>query len=368
MKKIILAGICIAVVSCGKKTKTTSANKSVRDIKYETIDLDSVSVALDNSSYDGYSWVSDGNLYFFDKFFCYAYKISPDGKTEGRWLGSGRAGNEVPIKSPLAIAAKNDQILIMGGTNDGYLFNNWEGMKTIGIKLSESNTSPNDSRTYTLYVPEFILKMHKDKFYYNTYAEQEGFNPAEHSKTYFRDARPIMEVDMKSGIATPVGKYSKYYEDNHAKVKHLFGVYYDIDNKGNFHVSYQADSLIYVYDKEFNLLRSYGFQGAGMNVDYKTSLPNWDDYNLAYMEDVENKGYYYWIKNIEETGLLFRSYRKGSHSGHDGLQIYKDGALIGDVAIPKQFKVIGYAEPYYIGQIVGDMDNLTMHFYRFKLP
>jgi hypothetical protein len=70
---------------------------------------------------------------------------------------------------------------------------------------------------------------------------------------------------------------------------------------------------------------------------------------------------------VPETGLTFRSYQKGSHTDHDGLQIYKAQTLIADVEVPKQFRVVGYVAPYYVTQILCNDYEETMKFYRFKL-
>ena len=42
------------------------------------------------------------------------------------------------------------------------------------------------------------------------------------------------------------------------------------------------------------------------------------------------------VEYVDETGLLFRSYRKGGGSVTDGLQVYRDGVLVGDVDAYRQ--------------------------------
>ena len=53
------------------------------------------------------------------------------------------------------------------------------------------------------------------------------------------------------------------------------------------------------------------------------------------------------VEYVDETGLLFRSYRKGGGSVTDGLQVYRDGVLVGDVDVPLGFRMAGYVDPYY---------------------
>ena len=60
------------------------------------------------------------------------------------------------------------------------------------------------------------------------------------------------------------------------------------------------------------------------------------------------------VEYVDETGLLFRSYRKGGGSVTDGLQVYRDGVLVGDVDVPLGFRMAGYVEPYYYSYVVPD--------------
>ena len=103
-----------------------------------------------------------------------------------------------------------------------------------------------------------------------------------------------------------------------------------------------------------------------MDLNYKTittleeSRKNWRNERLT-------KGYYNWLEYVDETGLLFRSYQKGEARSTDGLQIYKDGVLIGDVSVPKGLKVMGYIAPYYYSYVIPNEEKEFMYLYRFKL-
>lgn len=46
-------------------------------------------------------------------------------------------------------------------------------------------------------------------------------------------------------------------------------VNFDVDNKGTFYVTYEADSLIYVYNDDFEIRHCYGFAGQDMDLNYK---------------------------------------------------------------------------------------------------
>ena len=66
------------------------------------------------------------------------------------------------------------------------------------------------------------------------------------------------------------------------------------------------------------------------------------------------------VEYVDETGLLFRSYRKGGGSVTDGLQVYRDGVLVGDVDVPLGFRMAGYVVP--------DEEGERLYMFRFKWP
>ena len=104
-----------------------------------------------------------------------------------------------------------------------------------------------------------------------------------------------------------------------------------------------------------------------MNTDY-LYIDNYKECRKNYRSERETKGYYYWIEYVDETGLLFRSYKKQSGT-LDGLQIYKEGIMIADINVPKGLRVMGYIAPYYYSYIIPQLaendDSLIL--YRFKM-
>lgn len=86
-----------------------------------------------------------------------------------------------------------------------------------------------------------------------------------------------------------------------------------------------------------------------------------------YDEEHATKGHYTSLEYIDETGILLRTYQRGGDSKDDGMQIYKDGILIGDVSVPKGMKVTGYISPYYYSQVVPEEAEGKLKIFRFKL-
>lgn len=368
MRNIYLALFILILVLYGCKTRTIIHQTSEREVRYHSAKIDSVIVTIDNTSFSGYSGVSKDGLYFFDVFFNWFWNISIDGEVAARHIGKGRGPDELPITRPDGVVIdNNNSLLITGASWDAYIFDNYKNIRPVNVRMSERNSRYEDTRAYTAFTQEYILKRYKDKFYYNVYMEHPLMNPVLFGRTFFKKAHLIMEVDIDDGKTRVLGNYSQHYVDNPNKLNHWFGALYDLDDNGNFHVSFQADSLIYEYNNHFELLRTYGFEGLDMDTDYKAISGSWESVFSKYEYDKKHRGYYYWIKHIPELDLTFRSYHKSSKEPFDGLQIYEDGVLVGDIDVPKKFKVVGYIEPYFVTEIEDRYENEVMQFYRFSL-
>ena len=363
--KYLFLTIPILLLTACRSDRSAYPIEGDRDILFTEIVLDTIPVRLENTSYSGHSGVDDGRIYFLDQFFSYLYLIAPDGTPISRSMGMGRGPNEIPLKQTSAATVRDRELLILGSSYDYYISEDFGTPQRKEIRVSPEDSSLEDARAYTSFSE--ILRSGNGKFYYNIYSESPYANPVEHSADYFRNAHILMEIDSETGTARPIGRFSDYYTENHSRLKHLFGTVYDLTVNGDFVVSHQADSMIYVSDRDFRPIRAFGFQGTGMNTDYAQAAPGWDGFNDAYLEDTTHKGYYYWLEYVDETDTTFRSYQKGSHTDRDGLQIYRGSTLIADVEVPKGFCVAGYIAPYYFSRMNCDIDNKTIHFYRFKL-
>ena len=103
-----------------------------------------------------------------------------------------------------------------------------------------------------------------------------------------------------------------------------------------------------------------------MKLDYiQTNTPQ--EVGRYYRKERNTKGFYNWLEYVDETKVLFRSYQKGIEKQTDGLQIYREGVLIGDLDVPKGLRVMGFIEPYYYSYILPNEDNGNLYFYRFKI-
>lgn len=364
IKIFFLIGLFVSITSCTEKSKY--ANMKIiaeKDIRYDKIVVDTIEVNLENTSFNGFSGVNNNELYFFDDFFCYYYSLDLDGLVKNRALGLGRARNEVPVKNPVGFSIFNNKAVVMDGAYHAFLFDNFKDMKMLDIKVEQDRESYTSSGAYTL-LDEVFMRQNKTHCFYNIMGS--ALDPISQND-YYENANIIMKVDLQSGEAESVGYYPDTYTENYKKIRHLIKTYFDLDEKDNYHVTYQADSLIYVYDNKSKAKLAYGFKGLDMDLNYENPWPTEDNFGHAYVTDLADKGYYYWLEYVKDKNSIFRTYRKGSHTEYDGLQVYENGVLVADINVPGQFRVAGYIEPYFITHIIADEENETMKFYRFRL-
>lgn len=200
------------------------------------------------------------------------------------------------------------------------------------------------------------------------YSDWLEFNYFTMNDEYLKKGKHIFEInlDTKHAEKMHVNGYPPVYHED----RNLYGcgwfINFDIDNNGCFYVSFEADSVIYKYDNSFTPLYSFGYSGKNMNTKY-VRVGSFGEMGEHYSQERMDKGFYDWVEYVDETGLLFRSYKKGSHDANDGLQIYSGTKLIADVDVPKNLRVVGYVEPYYYSHVITDEEKEIMVVYRFKL-
>ena len=175
-----------------------------------------------------------------------------------------------------------------------------------------------------------------------------------------------MEANLNNGKVKRVfGNYPPFYQDNIGKYNTFNSLNYSFDTQGNLYVAYEADSTIYKYQKNKYPIRAFGYMGKDMERNYK-KIESWKNLSTLMYEERQNKGYYTSLFVSPVNNYVLRTYQKGKHTSNDGIQIYQDGILIGDVEMPKSIKINGYMAPYYYSEIITDVENEKLYIYRFK--
>ncbi|MDR0559600.1 MAG: hypothetical protein LBG92_05480 [Prevotellaceae bacterium] len=373
---LILTGLLL-FFSCNRNNRTASfplPDKPVIDLKYSYLTLDTIILDEEGveSSQMGFSGINLYNEYYFvDSRFCWYYTFDLDGKFKKRSLGQGGGPGETTVGTIATCCLLPDTgLFLLGHSIDHYIYDKNFNKKTLFFLQGNPNEGKvsQNWRAYTHQYTNLICRYYDNKLYFNIYSEHPEFNYIEHLGNYLNNCCHIFEVDIaaeKPGKLYAAGLPPVYRKDPYSYV--IFSaINYDIDQTGCFYVSYEADSLIYKYDRQYNPVCSFGLAGKDMNIAYE-KITNYPDCRKYFRQEHRNKGYYHWIEYVDETGLLFRSYQKGSHTSDDGLQIYSDKTLLADLSVPKGFKIGGYVAPYYYSQAIADIEKELLIVYRFKL-
>lgn len=342
--------------------KIVSDNASAcKSLHLEQIQLDSV-----RCSGESFSWVQEGQgIYYLDRFYGWLYEFDATGHLVKRSMGYGRAANESTIKHCMVGTMSNDgELAIAGSSLDfEYFSKDLTAANRFLIVVDQNKEyATSDFLNYTT-PDDCIARFHNGKLYEGLLTDDPDFM---FGPDYEKEVYHIGVVDMKEGKAlkSEIQGLPSMFSADRAKYRALDFVSFDIDDKDNLFVNFAADSLIYVFDHNRKPKYAFGCAGVDMDTDYERfgSLDEMD----AYGTNLTQKGYYSWIEYIDQTGVCCRSYKKGAKSEFDGLQVYKDGKLMVDSEVPKNFKVVGYIAPYYYSQVVDGEDG-TLNVFRFKL-
>lgn len=344
---------------------------SQSDIRIDSIQFEKIELDLQEyeCSYYGFSFVKDRKIYYMDKYFCWLFIFSDTGELLSRELGQGRGPKEVVCKRISSISScQNGDLLVMGYTLDHYFFNKeLEKTKAFLLENNKEKKIAENSNTYTTFYPNLEIKNADGSLYYNIYAEANNFNFIDTPKKYYLHAKTLMEADLNNGkVKRVLGNYPPFYQNGIGKYNAFLSLNYNFDIQGHLYVAYEADSTIYKYEKTGYPVQAFGYMGKDMNRDYKR-IESWKNFGTLMHEERQNKGYYTSLFVSPVNNYVLRTYQKGCHSPNDGIQIYQNGILIGDVEIPKSIKINGYMAPYYYSEIIADTENEKLYIYRFQL-
>ncbi len=372
-----IAGSLLAAMSCANQSdknlysriprvKTDKPVTGPARLNLEEISLDFPESTL--SSGRSYSGITpSGNIYYFDSYTCDMYEFGPDGTLVSKGMGYGRGPQESLVKHCDCFAMSDEgEIALFGSSLDfEYFSKDRKVANRFWIHKEGDHTSPDDYLSYCEQLHDNVTRLHDGKMYHGLSSDNPDFSYFFTNDQFIKDSYRVGVIDMTTGEALPpiIKGFPEIYESDPFKYTVFDGVAFDFDKDGNIYLGFQADSMIYVFNKDLKPEKAFGAAGSDMDISY---------YRIQTMEDtkyfepnVTTKGFYSWIEYIDETGICFRSYKKGSHSQYDGLQIYKDGRLIADTEVPKGLNVTGYSAPYYYSQVFDANDRFLV--YRFRL-
>lgn len=365
-------GISLLICSCtngNKKKLESKSNNTKTNIKIQNIKITPHKLEGFDSSGNGDLIMYNDKLLFADELFDVVFECSLDGKFTKIRTEKGNGPHNI-LGCGYYIKTKNYHIFTTKNWDVSIMNKNWERAKVFKINFPIQHTIEeltNNPSCDHIGIYEFdifskdiceyddshiLIPISTDHFKLNGY----GTN----SDEYYKNSYILGIVNIETGLVEKmIGHRSKIYLEN--KYIPNFNWFSLTKIKSKYLVSFAADPKIYVLDKKGNTIETFGNKGKNMNTNYRlTKDPNIGIKNTK--EDFLIFDYYKNIKYINETNILFRTYKK-KLKNYDGLQIYQNNKLIGDIKVPKYFKVIGFHKGVYYAQ--GKINDNEITYYKF---
>lgn len=349
-----------------------------KDLSIEGIKIDTLTD--ESFFYPGYgAWVIyNDSLTLLDKRLDSAYVFSDDLVHRSTYLGKGDGPNLL-TNIILEHTKMDDYLVILGGNYDYNLINkNWEIEKRGQLDFYHEKTpyeellkNPKASYVGLYEVLYEHLKLGHDyqgNLVFSVAIPHPDFNYLWHEE-FYKEARILGRINPDDGKVAIQGRYSNIY-NQYQFLSTLLGAPFTYLNADTYIQGYEADSMLYKLTDDGEANYAFGVAGKEMNTSYENFKPqDYEEYDAVWDLDRERYSYYVSLDYVQKTGLLLRVYTK-SNPLVDGLQIYLDDTLIGDVEVPKDFRFVGYKAPYYYGEFRYRADKEEDHIklLRFELP
>ncbi|MHA7130685.1 hypothetical protein [Algoriphagus namhaensis] len=192
------------------------------------------------------------------------------------------------------------------------------------------------------------------------------------TRTYYRESRVLGRVNPFNGMMVEMlGARPDSYENYEFIPFHVM-LDYHWTGDDTIYVTYEADSMIYVYDPAWKVIKSFGAAGVGMKTNYVQSQTL--DVALEskyFLYSRKNEGFYKDIFVDEDSDFVFRTYRQGSDrqdlvdetENPLRLQVFVGEKLVGDFPVPGRFRILGKVEDQYVADGYFDEQNEKQGFY-----
>jgi hypothetical protein len=364
---------------------SSSCQKEVRKLNLtdeSEMENRAIAVVMDSLTFSGGFYSScigqmrmkGDKLLFADQMFCEVFAFDTTGNFEGKFVGKGAGPNE--IGDVFYFTPMPNGYYFLGSSYDAYyLDKNWQGQfknrVDFGIQKSQLqlryNPQPEDRGIYEVgYFTHEVVSWDSTHVVIPVNVSHPKINAYfSHTDEFYSQCAVWGMLDVTTGkVDTLFGRRPNVYIEKRNLPNLRFAHYDKVGEE--LWVTFEADPKIYRYHLENGFIAKFGYEGREMNTDYRL-YTNFEEAERNYFRDREEFGYYTQLEYIAETGMLFRTYQKGKNASTTGLQVYEGHTLIADLDVPKHFKLLGYAEPYYYAQGYIDEVNETMQVFRFTL-
>ncbi len=349
--------------------------KSIDSIELFQIEIQDIG----NPVGEGFSYVLDNQLLFFDLAKGEVLEIDPETGSQKVVISKGDGPNEIPRFQ--SFTHSDDKRVFL----DGYAFfvydSNWEQITRgsydfyANDEMSEIEANPSGDMigVYEIKYHENQPHIMDDKLWINIESSNPKFNFLM-NESYYRDSRIVGEVNLNSGeVERILGRRTPIYL-NYKFIPH-HDTFYLTPYGDDFILSFEPDSAIYLVDKMLNPTSYFGGKGIGMNQAYR-EISEIEEYSSGGNAALTKEGFYKHLYGSKEDKLILRTYTLGNEAleilnyrdNPKRMQIFKNFQLIADVSIPTYFRVIGKIGDYYYADGSGENpDNEELLIYRFKI-
>lgn len=350
------------VVTWPKLENTDYSYNTIREVQLTRVDLDST-----YTSASGFSKVIDERVCFFDKYLSKLYVYSIDGKIISSKLGFGNGPQETVIRNAATFSSSANGELAICGSNTDYQVISENGISEPYVMLEYLPDQKGESDNFFNYSYAWNNMQsifNNGSIYISMDCEHPSFNYFEATDKILKHKKHVGVIDINNREVTMIfSGYPEIYQSNPYKYSSVNLINFDLYSNERFIVNFEGAPEIYVCNSKGIPKSVFGAEGRQIDQDYK-EVKSYDLFD-GYFENRENKGRYSILKYIEEDNLVFRSYIKGSQYDDDGLQVYKNEKIIGDISVPKGFYIIGKVGESYVSNIY--FDESGGYFYIFNL-
>lgn len=213
-----------------------------------------------------------------------------------------------------------------------------------------------DSRNISIYNGKLVLPI------ITTHVKFNGFYIDAHSESFWKTSYILMEVNKDDFSTLKLfGQYPYIYSTKNIPVFSNYS--FDILND-ELIVSFNADSLIYCYNKDGVMTNTFGYSASNIKDNYPETY-TYEDFQKLRKEHLKDYGYYLHLKVI--GNYIFRTYKSAGENSY-GIQIYHGKDLIGDVKTTQEAYVFGEIDGVYYAALPADIDNDCYKLLKFRLP
>ncbi|WP_251619707.1 hypothetical protein [Odoribacter lunatus] len=346
-KILFFSFLFVACFSPKREDVFTAAENLPQEIAFT--EVVPVSVCLDSipTSYLGKVITYKDCLLFIDEKFCYAYLFDRSGKLLKRCLGKGHSPKEIPVDEITGYCVNNREEIVIFSDLLYFVYDSTFTLKYYNTVKTHTRSPHQPKRgdnpfIYSWPYDKFVIHGYDSTLYYT--AINKAFSYITESRKFFSECFTILQVDAPTGVPEKVlGPYPPIYQER--SFCQFPYCSFDLDSEGNVYVCYEADSLIYKFDKRHKNIRTFGQSGRDMDCDY-IALSHQASLRSLYLQERATRGFYDQVLYVDSLNWLCRVYQKGGSALTDGLQVYDSTyRLIADCDIPKGFRLCGYISP-----------------------